>query len=204
MSNFKSSLETALQQPLPSAGLSTRLFQQRVQGFDPGVASVAPYDYFTALGHEHALRKERAYHDFLSHPWNDALSEHLVPATFRRVLFAQNPLELVSESINKVEAHYIITEGKERVAGLFCEQRELPKLLLEAVRPLRTSFGEKLLQLQANSDGDDIFLKSTILWPGDAASARAALDNFDQSWWLDNCTRAHGHLIFDYELVDGL
>jgi hypothetical protein len=118
--------------------------------------------------------------------------------------FEQIPADLVADSLSGVEKHYIITEGREQVARLFFLHRGLPKLLLDAVQPLRESFGEKLLQLQANSDGEDVSLRATILWPDSAESAHAALDNFDQRWWLDNCNRAHGYLVFDYELVDGL
>lgn len=117
-----------------------------------------------------------------------------------RLLSAEVQMDL----LKTIEAHYIITEGKEWVKRLLYTQRDLSKLLIEAVQPLKKAFGYKLVQLQGLSDGDDVSLTATVQWQDDANLARAARDNFDQDWWLANCNRAHGFLVFDYELVDAI
>lgn len=142
---------------------------------------------------------------FFAHNHEDAALWASIEASFlNRQALKSFSSELVANSLQKIEAHYIITEAREWVSRLFYAQRGLPRLLLDAVRPLRQAFGDRLLQLQAISDGDEISLRATVQWADDPESARVAREKFDQHWWLDNCNRAHGYLVFDYELVDAV
>ena len=82
------------------------------------------------------------------------------------------------------------------------EHRALPIVLLDAVPRLRDAFGtDATLQLQLMVEEDEpTILCGLVLWAGPLPSAQRALRRFDEAWWLSNCQRASGNLIFDYEL----
>jgi hypothetical protein len=81
--------------------------------------------------------------------------------------------------------------------------RVLPQLLLQAFPRLRSVFGElAVLSLRATSDEygwQTLFVD--VLWPEDATTAYAALDRFEDDWWVANCNLAAGRLNFTYRLV---
>ena len=106
-------------------------------------------------------------------------------------------------SLEQLEQHYIL-EGKNALVTLLQEQRELPAILMEAVPQLRRWFGDRLLQLKATADDEDIIARGSVVWPGNLQEAERALGAFDQNWWLENCVRSNGYLVFDFELVDGV
>lgn len=110
---------------------------------------------------------------------------------------------LEPRSLEQLEQHYIL-EGKNALTALLQEQRDLPAILTEAVPQLRRWFGDRLLQLKATSDDDNVIARGSVVWPGSLQDAEAALAAFDQNWWLENCVRSHGYLVFDFELVDGV
>ena len=105
--------------------------------------------------------------------------------------------------IVQLERHYIL-DGRNDLIKLLREQRDLPGLLLDAVPQLRQWFGDRLLQLQVSADEEDITARASVVWPGDLERAEAALRAFDQNWWLTNCAKSNGYLVFDFELVDGV
>lgn len=82
------------------------------------------------------------------------------------------------------------------------EHRALPVLLLDAVPWLKSAFGDTAtLQLQLMIEEDEpTALCGLVLWTDSLASAQEALRRFDESWWLNNCRRASGNLVFDIEL----
>ncbi len=212
VSNLGGSLESALQETPSASEVWPEVYpeRERFQGLTQG--SFAQGTFVLPKSRGLSISTGQKFDLLIAHHHGQAISwatDRYVEAfnnffTEARPAVDFRSLVLVAASIGEIEEHYIVTEGREEMQELFFYERDLPKLLLEAVRPLRESFGDKLLQLNASTNDDDISLKATILWPGDIASATAALEDFDERWWLDNCSRAHGHLIFDYELADGV
>ena len=86
------------------------------------------------------------------------------------------------------------------------EEPALYRLLVEAVQPLRTVFGEKrLLQLRVQYSDEDSLLKVAVQLPVDfGGDPEQALHSFDTEWWLNNCHRSGGALVFDYEIQNSI
>lgn len=74
-------------------------------------------------------------------------------------------------------------------------------LLCEAVEPLQRAFGDEIrLYLRDLSCAEDCLWKAVIEIPPDfQGDPEAALRSFDEDWWLANCHRSDGGLVFDYE-----
>lgn len=83
------------------------------------------------------------------------------------------------------------------------DQRAVPGVLLEAAPHLKQYFGaDTPLHLRVNFDEDGSrTLQSLAIWKGTLREAKAALARVDKAWWLRNCRRGSGNIIFDYELV---
>jgi len=48
---------------------------------------------------------------------------------------------------------------------------------------------------------DDSMLKVAVQLPADfAGDPERALRSFDREWWIGNCHRSRGSLVFDYEI----
>ena len=107
-----------------------------------------------------------------------------------------------SEQIRTLQQHYTILGHTDLLIKLLEEEPELYRLLLGAIDPLKRTFGEiRLIHLRVLSSDEDSFLKVAVqLPPSSTASAATALRSFDNAWWLDNCHRSGGALVFDYEL----
>lgn len=103
--------------------------------------------------------------------------------------------------LDNLRREYVFSDPSS-VRAFLREHRALPVVLLDAVPWLKTSFGaDATLQLQLMLEEDEpTSLCGLVLWTGSLASAQMALHEFDESWWLRNCQRASGNLIFDYEL----
>jgi hypothetical protein len=50
-------------------------------------------------------------------------------------------------------------------------------------------------------EGETAMVRVAIQWDSTPASANDALEQFDRSYWLNNCVRAAGDIVVDYELV---
>jgi hypothetical protein len=81
--------------------------------------------------------------------------------------------------------------------------RILPQLLLDAFPFLQGTFPHTaVFALRTTSDEYGwrrLFVDA--LWPGDAADAYAAIDRFEDDWWVSHCHMASGCLNFTYRLV---
>jgi hypothetical protein len=77
---------------------------------------------------------------------------------------------------------------------------------MEAVAPLKNAFGEMpVLQVRVQSSDDDSLVKVAVQLPADlAGEPERALRSFDEHWWLKNCHRSSGTLVFDYEIQDAV
>ena len=107
------------------------------------------------------------------------------------------------DDIRQMERYYIVSD-KEQVLSELHEHRYLCDLLLGAVPHLRQAFGESLLRLTVGADDEDSAVKVSVPWRGTLEAAEGCLRAFDDSWWLDNCAKSNGYLVFDIELLDGL
>jgi hypothetical protein len=88
------------------------------------------------------------------------------------------------------------------VAMFLHEHRTIPQLLIQAAPKLKKYFGDAALTLRAPVDEDGSqTLYAVVLWPGDVAEVRRAVDKFDDGWWLAKSGDAANSLSFTYELV---
>ena len=81
--------------------------------------------------------------------------------------------------------------------------QELISLFEEARPHLRHAFPNLrglTVREQWGSDESPL-VKVTVSLPPDFANPEAALRMFDEEWWLENCHRSHGNLVFDYEQI---
>ena len=104
-------------------------------------------------------------------------------------------------ALTELERVYVF-ENRAEVSE-FIERNRIRGLLLEAAEPLNAAFGEKAVKKLTVLDDDEGFttLFCLILFPGDIAVARLALEFFDQHWWLPRSRQASGKLNFDFELI---
>lgn len=91
------------------------------------------------------------------------------------------------------------------IIGILSEQRSLYGILIGAVRPLRRAFGERrALQLRAQFGDEEVTLKAVVWLPANFEGPERALRSFDEAWWLQNCKRSGGSLVFDYEIQEAV
>jgi hypothetical protein len=92
------------------------------------------------------------------------------------------------------------------VIDLLDEQPALYSLLSEAVPPIEKAFGKgRILEMRAQFSDDDGLLKVAVQLSADFGhDPEIALASFDRDWWLDNCNRSCGALVFDYEIQDAV
>ncbi len=104
--------------------------------------------------------------------------------------------------IAEVRKHYVIANDPHPESFLR-SHRALSQLLLEAVPHLRQHFGTSaVFSLRAPIDASGAqALYAVVMWPGTANDVRAALANFDNSWWFEMVRQASGNLTFTYELL---
>ena len=61
------------------------------------------------------------------------------------------------------------------------------------------------IHVWAQSSDDDSILKVAVQLPADFdRDPERALQSFDEEWWLNNCHRSGGVLVFDYEMHDAI
>lgn len=108
----------------------------------------------------------------------------------------------VERSIRDLYAHYVIVNESSLVAYLK-DHRSLPSLLIEIASNLAMHFGkDTLVKLEVVSTGDEPpIIRVSILWQYTTESGNAALDAFDNQYWLANSQKAAGNVVIDYELV---
>jgi hypothetical protein len=114
---------------------------------------------------------------------------------------------LYLRQLRTLQQHYTVLDSDRVVIELLKEQSTLYMLLVEAVRPSQIAFGEKgLLHVRAQHSEDDWLLKVAVQLPANFGDDQAeeALRSFDREWWLNNCHRSGGVLVFDYEIRDAV
>lgn len=104
--------------------------------------------------------------------------------------------------LRSLQQHYTILDDDRTIIELLEAEPALYALLIDAVKPLRHAFGDKrIVHVRVQSSDEDSILKVTVQLPADfGADPERALRSFDEEWWLNNCHRSGGALVFDYEM----
>jgi hypothetical protein len=116
------------------------------------------------------------------------------------------PKKNFAEQLRILHQHYTILSDDRTIIELLAAERALYSLLLDAVAPLRQAFGDKrLIYIRVQSSDEDSILKITVRLPAHFGDdPEGALQAFDEAWWLNNCHRSRGTLVFDYEMPDAI
>jgi hypothetical protein len=111
-----------------------------------------------------------------------------------------------AEQLRTLRQHYTLVDEDCLIIALLEEDEALYSLLLEAVKPLEQAFGaQRIVQVRVQTSDEDRFLKVAVQLPADfGADPEGVLRAFDEEWWLHNCHRAGGALVFDYEMQDAI
>ena len=106
-----------------------------------------------------------------------------------------------TEQLRILHQHYIILDDSSALTELFEEVPALYQLLIDAVAPLRHAFGDKrVIHIRVQSSDEDSILKVAVQLPATfEGDPERALQSFDEAWWIYNCHRSGGVLVFDYE-----
>jgi len=109
------------------------------------------------------------------------------------------------QQVRALQGHYTVADTDSVIIGILSEQRSLYGILMEAVTPLHQAFGERrVLQLRAQFSDEESMLKAVVWLPVNFDDPERALRSFDSAWWLQNCHRSGGSLVFDYEIQDAV
>ncbi len=115
------------------------------------------------------------------------------------------PTRELARQIRSLQQHYTIVDRNDLIIEILGEQPALYAILIEAVAPLQRAFGDRrIIQLRAKFSEDDSLLKVAVQLPADLRDPERALHTFDENWWLENCHRSGGALVFDYEIQDAV
>jgi hypothetical protein len=118
---------------------------------------------------------------------------------------AQPKRNLVAQ-LRSLQQHYTILGSDHLITEVLEGESALSALLIEAVRHLKNAFGEpRIIQVRAQFSDDETMLKVAVQLPADfEEDPEQALASFDEEWWLSNCQRSGGALVFDYEIQDAV
>jgi hypothetical protein len=105
-------------------------------------------------------------------------------------------------ALTEVRKQYVLPVDSS-VVKFLREHRTIPQLLVLAAPQLKLHFGAAtVFTLRAPIDeSGSRTLYAVAMWPGSVGDAKAALDKFDDTWWIANSREALGNLYFTYELV---
>ncbi len=107
--------------------------------------------------------------------------------------------------LRTLQGQYTIVDTDLVIIDFLSEQRSLYPILMEAVKPLHQAFGERrVLQLRTQFTGEESMLRAVAQLPVDFDDPEGALRSFDEAWWLKNCHRSAGALVFEYEIQDAV
>jgi len=108
--------------------------------------------------------------------------------------------------LRDLQQHYTILDDNRLIIELLEEEPALYGLLIDAVKPLQHAFGDKrIVHVRVLSSDEDSLLKVAVQLPANfGADPEHALQSFDEEWWLHNCHRSGGALVFDYEMQNAI
>lgn len=127
-------------------------------------------------------------------------------SSYAALLGQARPNRKFTAQLRTLQQHYTILDDDRPIIELLKEEPALYTLLIEAIKPLQHAFGEKrIVQVRVQSSDEDSILKVAVQLPADFRDdPERALQSFDQEWWLNNCHRSDGALVFDYEIQDAI
>ena len=122
---------------------------------------------------------------------------------YTALLGKARPSQNLMAQLRSLQQHYTILDDDRLITEILEEETSLYTLLIEAIKPLQHAFGEKrIIHLRIQSSEDDIIVKVAVQLPADFGDdPERALQSFDEEWWLNNCHRSDGALVFDYEIA---
>lgn len=102
--------------------------------------------------------------------------------------------------LERLERAYVIRDS-ELLSQVIEESPFLGELLWEALAQLDSSFGTgSIKKVEVIPSDEDSLIRVVACNPSSGpADAEAELRNFVRQWWLHNCHRSDGSLVFDYE-----
>jgi hypothetical protein len=109
---------------------------------------------------------------------------------------------MIVEDIDRLKRSYGFPQD-DSVTVFLAHHRALPVVLLSAVPHLREAFGpEGIFNLEVSTDDDGSqTLYAVAVWHDTVQTAAAALERFEESWWLDHMVANTADLAFTYELA---
>ena len=118
----------------------------------------------------------------------------------------RQPSRDFTAQLNTLHRYYTILDDDHALIRLLEAEPDLYFLLIEAVEPLRQAFGEKALLYMRIQSGDEDSLLKVAVWLSANFSndPERAIQAFDEEWWLHNCHRSSGGLVFDYEMQNAV
>ncbi len=122
---------------------------------------------------------------------------------YTALLGKARPSQNLMAQLRSLQQHYTILDDDCLITEILAEETSLYTLLIEAIKPLQHAFGEKrIIHLRIQSSEDDMIVKVAVQLPADFGDdPERALQSFDEEWWLNNCHRSDGALVFDYEIA---
>jgi hypothetical protein len=102
--------------------------------------------------------------------------------------------------IDELKTKYVF-RNEDAITQHIARHRATPAVLLNALPALRKHFGEDVVfNLEAvREDHDSTSLYAIVVWRGLTEGAEAALEDFDEHWWLNQPSQPG--LTFTYELA---
>lgn len=102
--------------------------------------------------------------------------------------------------LGRLERAYVIRDS-ELLSQVLEESPFLGELLWEAVAQLDCSFGPgSIKKVEVIRSDEDLSIRVVACNPSITPDeAETSLRNFVRQWWLHNCHRSDGSLVFDYE-----
>jgi hypothetical protein len=117
-----------------------------------------------------------------------------------RSLFLEGHRNSTSE-IERLKTMYRF-KNAEDVQSFLSNHRSATSILIDALPQLQKWFGNDVAFVleTTREDNEQAILYAVTIWRGAAEGAVAALEHFDESWWLDQPTQGLA-LTFTYELA---
>ena len=111
-----------------------------------------------------------------------------------------------AEQLSALHQNYVILDDNSIIIELLEAEPALYQLLIDAVAPLLHAFGDKrVIHILVQSSDEDSILKVAVQLPASfEGDPERALQSFDAEWWLHNCHRSGGVLVFDYETQNAI
>jgi hypothetical protein len=115
-------------------------------------------------------------------------------------VFWEQSYNQIAADIDELKAGYIFRNAA-AIVDFVSRHRTVAHVLSNALPQLKQSFGEDVVfNLEViREDDDSSSVYAIVVWRGPAEGAEAALEDFDERWWLNQAPQPG--LTFTYELA---